>query len=435
MRLVGDYEARRFHVELSTAELGGGGTIAGRVHRDRELAAGPIVVRARCMEAWREAPPRVPIVPATRSMQLPRWHERTLWSSELVLDGLADAHWAAFEFALPARSAARRRGALGRLALRDRGAAPTAAAARRARDRGAARLPRDAARPGLADAAAARVRAGVHPTAAAGWTRAAEAYERGRAGYPAAAVEAILARDRRGARAHAARARRRHGQAHTGAHGQRRPRDRARARGRDARAAGARPHRPPSRSTRSPRTFRCRRERRRRDRRAGVPLVRPAGGGGRGGARPAAGRRGRPDLEPARRARGLGARALAHPRRAAATCRATAGPWRGAFDGSPAFTPLALRTWPHSGAAGREVILARVASVSFVAALDEEPRAHLLAQVAHLLETHPETRGRADVAAALRDRAVHARGDASKRRAPSCPGSSSARRSADADRQ
>ena len=29
MRLVGDYEARRFHVELSTAELRGGGTIAG----------------------------------------------------------------------------------------------------------------------------------------------------------------------------------------------------------------------------------------------------------------------------------------------------------------------------------------------------------------------------------------------------------------------
>ena len=63
MRLVGDFEARRFHVELSTAELVGGGTIAGRVHRDRELAAGPIVVRARCVEAWREAPPRVPIVP------------------------------------------------------------------------------------------------------------------------------------------------------------------------------------------------------------------------------------------------------------------------------------------------------------------------------------------------------------------------------------
>ena len=34
-------------------------------------------------------------------MRMPRWHERTLWSQELVLDGLAEAHWAAFEFALP----------------------------------------------------------------------------------------------------------------------------------------------------------------------------------------------------------------------------------------------------------------------------------------------------------------------------------------------
>jgi hypothetical protein len=101
MRLVGDYEARRFHVELSTAVLHGGGAIAGRVHRDRELDAGPIIVRARCIEAWREAPPRVPIVPARQSMRLPRWHDRTLWSSELVLEGLAEAHWAPFEFALP----------------------------------------------------------------------------------------------------------------------------------------------------------------------------------------------------------------------------------------------------------------------------------------------------------------------------------------------
>ena len=88
MRLVGDFEARRFHVELSHAVLGGGGLIEGRVHRDREFAEGPIVVRARCMEAWREAPPRVPIVPANRSMRMPRWHERTLWSEEQVLDGL-----------------------------------------------------------------------------------------------------------------------------------------------------------------------------------------------------------------------------------------------------------------------------------------------------------------------------------------------------------
>jgi hypothetical protein len=37
------------------------------------------------------------------------------------------------------------------------------------------------------------VRTGVHPKAALGWTRAAGTYERGRAGYPEAAVAAILA--------------------------------------------------------------------------------------------------------------------------------------------------------------------------------------------------------------------------------------------------
>lgn len=74
------------------------------------------------------------------------------------------------------------------------------------------------------------------------------------------------------------------------------------------------------------------------------------------------------------------------------------GSWRRGFDGNPAFAPLELRTWPHRGAAGREVVMARVASMSFVAALDEEPRAALLAEVEHLLDTHPDTRGRDDVA-------------------------------------
>ena len=78
------------------AVLRGGGTIAGRVHRDRELAAGPIVVRARCLEAWREAPPRVPLLPAKNSMRMPRWHDHTLWSQEVVLDGLSEARWAPF---------------------------------------------------------------------------------------------------------------------------------------------------------------------------------------------------------------------------------------------------------------------------------------------------------------------------------------------------
>lgn len=80
------------------------------------------------------------------------------------------------------------------------------------------------------------------------------------------------------------------------------------------------------------------------------------------------------------------------------TPRYRTGLWRRGFDGNPAFGPLALQTWPHHGAAGRDVVLARVASMSFVAALESEPREHLLAEIGCLLDTHPATRGRDDVA-------------------------------------
>jgi SAM-dependent methyltransferase len=74
------------------------------------------------------------------------------------------------------------------------------------------------------------------------------------------------------------------------------------------------------------------------------------------------------------------------------------GTWRLGFDGNPAFAPLELRTFTHAGAPGRGVIRDRVASMSFVAALDAAPRAELLAQIEHLLDTDPETAGRDDVA-------------------------------------
>ena len=44
------------------------------------------------------------------------------------------------------------------------------------------------------------------------------------------------------------------------------------------------------------------------------------------------------------------------------------------------------------------MILERVASVSFIATLDDDARALVLAEVAGLLDTHPDTRGRDDVA-------------------------------------
>jgi SAM-dependent methyltransferase len=74
------------------------------------------------------------------------------------------------------------------------------------------------------------------------------------------------------------------------------------------------------------------------------------------------------------------------------------GLWRRGLDANPAFAPLELETWPHRGAGGRDALLDRVASISFVAALDDEPRTRLLSEVAELLETHPDTRARPGVA-------------------------------------
>ena len=78
--------------------------------------------------------------------------------------------------------------------------------------------------------------------------------------------------------------------------------------------------------------------------------------------------------------------------------RYRSGEWRRGFDGNPAFTPLEQRSWPHRGEQGRAIVLERVASMSFVASLDEAPRAELLAEISELLETHPDIRGRSDVA-------------------------------------
>ena len=258
MRFVCDYEARRFHVELTTAELRGGGAIAGRVHRDRELAAGPIIVRARCIEAWREAPPRVPLVPAKNSMRMPRWHDHTLWSQEIVAGRPLGRALGAVRVRAARRSAARRRGARDRVALRGRGPPPAAAAPRRARDRVPDRLPRDAPRARPAGAAAARVSGRVHPEGG-GRLRARRTRLRARArDVPRRRGEPRSSPRPRRARADAARARRRHRQAHARADGQRRARDRARAGGRDARRCWRRPRRRPSRSRASPRPSRCR---------------------------------------------------------------------------------------------------------------------------------------------------------------------------------
>ena len=100
MRFVGDEAAHGFHIELGEAVLEGGGVIAGRVHRDADLPDSPLLLTARCIETWRQAPPAAMVVATTRARP-PRWHHSELWSTRLELTGLHDAHWVRFEIAIP----------------------------------------------------------------------------------------------------------------------------------------------------------------------------------------------------------------------------------------------------------------------------------------------------------------------------------------------
>ena len=197
MRLVGDFEARRFHVELSTAELGGGGTIAGRVHRDRELAAGPIVVRARCMRGLARGAAARP----DRAGQ-PLDAHAALARAHAVVGGAGAGRprrrpLGGLRVHPAARPAARSRGALGRLALRDRGAAPAAPAPGRARARRAARASaRCCSSPGCRCRCASRERAASTRRPRSASTAPRTPTSAGAPTIPRPAIEAILAERR-----------------------------------------------------------------------------------------------------------------------------------------------------------------------------------------------------------------------------------------------
>lgn len=81
------------------------------------------------------------------------------------------------------------------------------------------------------------------------------------------------------------------------------------------------------------------------------------------------------------------------PHRGAAP-RYASGAWREAFGRTPLFSPLRHAEFRHVHRLEREAVVARVASVSFVAALSESDRAGVLARVRALLAGDPETRGR-----------------------------------------
>ncbi|MBI3098173.1 MAG: class I SAM-dependent methyltransferase [Planctomycetes bacterium] len=82
---------------------------------------------------------------------------------------------------------------------------------------------------------------------------------------------------------------------------------------------------------------------------------------------------------------------------AGATPRYKSGQWRLPFRETALFTPLEERHFPHLQRGPLQTVLDRVASISFVALLPGERRVEVLRRVRELAETHPVTRGQAEI--------------------------------------
>jgi SAM-dependent methyltransferase len=79
------------------------------------------------------------------------------------------------------------------------------------------------------------------------------------------------------------------------------------------------------------------------------------------------------------------------------------GLWRAAFEAAPGrFGTLEERTFRHVHWLPREGVLDRVASISFVAALPDPERAEVLDEVRGILDAHPDTHDRAALPLAYR---------------------------------
>jgi hypothetical protein len=102
-RLVSSFPGRRMHLELSLAELYGGGRIAGRVHRDRDVAPGALVARVRCIESWRASPRPGRWLLMSRTRAIPVWRQVVRFEEATELEAFDEAHWRGFSFDLPDR--------------------------------------------------------------------------------------------------------------------------------------------------------------------------------------------------------------------------------------------------------------------------------------------------------------------------------------------
>jgi len=67
-------------------------------------------------------------------------------------------------------------------------------------------------------------------------------------------------------------------------------------------------------------------------------------------------------------------------------------------DGAPGFTPLTAATFRHEQPMTPELVVERIRGVSHVAVLPPDEQTRVLAEVREIVATHPDTRGRSDLA-------------------------------------
>lgn len=67
--------------------------------------------------------------------------------------------------------------------------------------------------------------------------------------------------------------------------------------------------------------------------------------------------------------------------------------WRKAFDHTSLFTSLKYTSFAHQHEGTPDTVVARVASISFIAVLPEKKKTEVLSRVAQLIQTHPEIKG------------------------------------------
>lgn len=74
--------------------------------------------------------------------------------------------------------------------------------------------------------------------------------------------------------------------------------------------------------------------------------------------------------------------------------KVASGSWKKAFERTELFTPIERARFAFVHETDVATVVARVTSISFIAALDSRVRERIVEQVRELVATHPETRGR-----------------------------------------